>query len=76
MDRHSEGEHASGLAELRGSVLAAVDDGFFLFNGHVLEFNGIEDLTALLTLDELGIFLASDDFDDGVLTEWRHVVSG
>ena len=35
--------------------------GVRLFDVHVFEFAGLEDLAALLALDELGIFVAADD---------------
>lgn len=57
-------------ARLRGG---AVDLELFLFlNGHILVFSGIEDLATVLTFDELGIFLAGNDLDDGMFAGRGH----
>jgi hypothetical protein len=38
-----------------------------LFDAHVLELAGLEDLAAFLTFDELGVFIAADDLHTGML---------
>jgi len=53
---------------------------FFLvlifLDGHIAEFVGVEDLTAVETLDKFGIFFACDDADLRVLTDRVHGVIG
>jgi hypothetical protein len=43
------------------------------FDVHVFEFAGLEDLAALLALDELRIFIATDDLHTRVLTRLLHI---
>ena len=49
-----------------------VGNGFLFFDGYVVKLCGIKDFSALLALDELSIFVARDDFDDGVFAGGGH----
>jgi hypothetical protein len=44
-----------------------------LFDVHVLELAGLEDLSALLAFDELGIFVAADDLHAQMLAGLRRL---
>ncbi len=53
--------------------------GFFFLvlhflNGHVAEFVGVEDLSAIEAFDELGVIFSRHDADLGVLTDRIHGV--
>jgi hypothetical protein len=61
------GRLAAGLA-----VGFVVSDAFFLFDSYVVKLCGIKDFSALLALDILGIFVARDDFYDGVFAGGGH----
>jgi hypothetical protein len=54
----------------RGELLVVFVD--LLFDGHVFEFRGLENLAAVETLDEFGIFVARNNLDAGVLTLLVH----
>jgi len=58
----------NGSAPTRSEVFAAADA---LFGVHVLEFAGLEDLAAVFTLNELGVFIAADDGHTKVLAGLR-----
>jgi hypothetical protein len=64
-----------GIAELleegKGSGFVGQ---FGLFDGHVFEFAGFEDVAAFETLNEFGVFFAGHDLHTRVLTFW-HVTS-
>jgi hypothetical protein len=48
--------------------------GFFLdalFDVHVFEFTGLEDLAAVFALDEFGVFVAADDLHTRMLARLR-----
>ena len=44
-----------------------------LFDVHVFEFAGLEDLAAFFALDEFRILIATDNLDARVLAGWLHV---
>ena len=46
--------------------------GFFLFDGDIAKLCRIKYFSAALALDEFGVFLAGDDFDDGVFALGGH----
>lgn len=45
---------------------------YFFFDGHVLEFTGLENLATVETLDEFGIFITRNYLDAWVLTLLIH----
>ena len=47
---------------------------FGLFDGHIFEFAGFEDLSAFEALNEFGVFFAGHDLHTRVLAFW-HVTS-
>jgi hypothetical protein len=53
-------------------VCLFVGNGFLFFDGYVVKLCGIKYFSALLALDELSIFVARDDFDDGVFAGGGH----
>ena len=60
---------------------ADASGGLFLlvlcfFDGHVAEFAGVEDISAIEAFDILSIVFARDDSDSGVLTRHVHWVTG
>jgi hypothetical protein len=72
MDCVSEGEHAAAAAS--GLVVVwGVGQGFFLFDGNIAKLCGIKDFSAGLALNEFGVFLSGDDFDDRMFADGGHV---
>ena len=74
VDRDSEDEHAAsrdcGLALwLLGSFLV---EGLFFLDGDVAKLCGIKDFSAGLALNKLSVFLAGDNFDDGMFARGCH----
>jgi hypothetical protein len=60
-------------------VSSAGSGGFFFFvlhflDGHIAEFVGVEDLSAIEAFDELGVIFARDNADLGMLTDRIHGV--
>ena len=45
-----------------------------LFDGDVVVFGGVEDLSTVLAFDEFGVVLAGDDLDDGMFAGRDHGV--
>jgi len=43
-----------------------------LFDGHVLEFTGLKDITAFEALDKLGVLFAGDNLHPWMPTLWLH----
>jgi len=50
-------------------------EGGFFFDGDVAVFRRIEDFSALLTLNKFCVFLAGDDFDNGMFAGGGHLGS-
>src|SRR5579859_4913015 len=69
------GRGAQGLPPSRRRPEWGLDFAFLgaLFDIHVFEFAGLEDLAALLALDELGILVSADNLHAGVLTRLFHI---
>ncbi len=63
------------MANLALRMGLGVGAGSIFLDGHVFELAGFEDLTALKTLDEFGIFIASDDLNARMLTRFVHGIS-
>jgi hypothetical protein len=55
------------------SVLVDVGGDLF-FDGDVVVLDGVEDLAAVLALDELDVVLAGDNFDNGVFARRSHCI--
>ena len=47
-----------------------------LFDAHVLKLAGLEDLAALLTFDEFGVFIAAHDLHTGMFARLRFLSAG
>ena len=47
-------------------------EAFAFFDEHVVVLDGVEDFTAGLALNELSVFRAGDDLDDGVFAGGGH----
>lgn len=56
-------------------VGGTLGEGSLFLDGDVAVFGRIEDLSALLTLDEFGVILAGDDFDNGMFADGGHLGS-
>ncbi len=65
-----EGGVRSGSGFLHGEVAEA--EAFSLLDEHVVVLDGVEDFSAGLALDELSVFRAGDDLDDGVFAGGGH----
>jgi hypothetical protein len=72
MDCASQNEFSAG-ADRRLVVGGDLGEGGFFFDGDVAVLGRIEDFSALLTLNEFGVFLAGDDFDNGVFADGGHL---
>ena len=46
--------------------------GCFFFPFHIFVLDGVEDVAACLALDELGVFCAGDDTNNGVFAGVEH----
>jgi hypothetical protein len=75
MDCVSENECAAGadggLEELIFG--GGFGEGLFFFDGNVAKLCRIKDFSAGLTFNKFGVFLAGDDFDDGMFALGCHL---
>jgi hypothetical protein len=74
LDCSAKDELAAGAD---GSLIVGgtLGEGSFFLDGDVAVLGGIEDFSALLTLDEFGVILAGDDFDNGMFADGGHLGS-
>jgi len=56
-----------------GLVVGSLRERLFLFDGDIAKLRGIKDFSTLLTLNEFSVFLAGDDFDDGMFADGGHL---
>ncbi|QNI36450.1 hypothetical protein [Edaphobacter albus] len=60
------------MREATFKTLAFLFCGSAFFDGNVTKFRGIKDFSTHLTFDELGVFIAGDDLNNGVFALDSH----